>query len=94
MTTELAPIFKLRELCLATINPTFYKKNADVIHRASLAAQEYIFSGTSREYYAGLGNNFQNLPGYGAIYQKYDLNGNINPNLIMDLVWSFTSSKL
>lgn len=91
MNTELAPIFKLRELCLAVVNPVFYAKNADLIHRASLAAQEYIFSGASREYSTSMGSNFHDLPGYTAIYQKYDLTGHVNPNLVMDLVWSFRS---
>ena len=91
MNTELAPIFKLRELCLAAVNPKFYAKHADLIHRASLAAQEYIFSGASREYTTGIGTNFHNLPGYVKIHQDYDLTDKINPNLIMDLAWSFRS---
>lgn len=94
MTTELAPIFKLRELCLATVNPAFYDKNADVIRRASLAAQEYLFSGTSNEYKSYMGTNFHDLPGYRAIYTKYDLTDVTNKNLIMDLAWSFKSDKI
>lgn len=94
MTTELAPIFKLRELCLAVINPKFYAENADLIHRASLAAQEYVFSGASREYHAYMGNKFHDLPGYVKIHEKYDIADKVNPNLVMDLAWGFKSDCL
>lgn len=93
MTTELAPIFKLRELCLAMVNPAFYNKNADIIHRASLAAQDYLFSGTSNEYKSYMGTNFHDLPGYQEIYTKYGLTDKVNPNLVMDLAWSFKYDK-
>ena len=94
MNTELAPIFKLRELCLAVVNPKFYAKNADLIHRASLAAQDYIFSGASREYQTYMYRNFQSLPGYIAVNQKYDLTGKVNPNLVMDLTWGFKTDAI
>lgn len=94
MITELAPIFKLRELCLALINPNFYEKNADLIHRASLAAQEYAFSGASREYHAYMGNQFQDLPEYVKVHKKYEILDKVNPNLIMDLAWGFKSDCL
>ncbi len=89
MTTELAPIFKLRELCLALVNPKFYAKNADLIHRSSLAAQDYIFSGAAREYQSYMKSSFHALPGYVAVHHKYNLKDNVNPNLVMDLTWSF-----
>lgn len=91
MNAELTPIFKLRELCLAAVNPKFYEKHADLIHRASLAAQKYVLSGASREYMSHMANKFHDLPGYVKIHQDYDLTGKINPNLIMDLAWSFRS---
>ena len=89
--TELMPVLKLRELCLATVNPQFYAKHSDLIHRASLAAQDYIVSGASREYQSYMGNKFHELDGYVAVHQKYDLTEKVNPNLVMDLVWSFKS---
>ena len=94
MTTELVPIFKLRELCLAIVNPMFYKKNADVIRRASLAAQEYLFSGACNEYKSYMAHNFHDLPGYRAIYEKYNLSGLVNDGLIMDLTWAFRSDVI
>ena len=94
MNTQLAPIFKLRELCLALVNPKFYAKNADLIHRASLAAQEYISSGASREYHAYMGPNFKTLPGYVALHEKYELTNQVNPSLVMDLMWSFKSDAV
>ncbi len=94
MNTELVPIFKLRQLCLALVNPAFYAKNADLIYRASLAAQDYIFSGASREYQTYLKDNFQTLPGYVAVHQKYNLTGLVNPNLVMDLMWGFKTDNI
>ena len=86
---QLAPIFQLRELCLALLNPVFFARHANLIHRAALAAQEYVFSGASREYASCMGNKFQDLPKYKEIHTKYDLNDMVNPNLVMDLAWSF-----
>lgn len=94
MKIKLAPIFQLRELCLALLNPIFFAKHANLIHRAALAAQEYIFSGASREYMSYMGKQFHDLPEYRKIYDKYELNGIVNPNLVMDLAWSFRSDKL
>ena len=94
MNTELAPIFKLRELCLAVLNPAFFAKHANLIHRSALGAQEYVFSGASREYMSYMGNKFQDLPGYKKIYQKYDLTDVVNANLVMDLAWSFRTDSI
>ena len=94
MNSELAPIFKLRELCLAEVNPVFYKRNADLIHRASLAAQDYVLSGASREYNAYVNDSFMSLPGYIAVHTKYNLVDKVNPNLVMDLTWSFKTDLL
>ena len=105
MQTQLLPIFQLRELCLAAINPTFYKQNAELIRRSALAAQDYILNGIyHREYHTHIGRNFKHLPGYKEVHKKYDIPydpyntaGNptaINPGLVMDLAWSFNSDTI
>ena len=102
MQKQLLPIFQLRELCLAAINPTFYQQNATMIHNSSLAAQDYLLSGTyKREYQSHMGRNFKHLPGYRKIHEKYSIPYNphatdpdnkfINPGLVMDLAWSFNT---
>ncbi len=102
MQTQLLPIFQLRELCLAAINPVFYQQNATMIRNSSLAAQDYLLSGTyKREYHSHLGRNFKHLPGYRKIHEKYSIPYNpyatshddesINPGLVMDLAWSFNT---
>ncbi len=94
MNTELAPIFKLRELCLAVVNPAFFAKHANLIHRSALAAQDYIFSGASREYMSYMGTNFHDLPEYNKIHTKYDLDDRVNHSLVMDLAWSFRTDNI
>lgn len=94
MNTELAPIFKLRELCLAAVNPVFYAKHADLIHRSSLAAQAYVFSGKHNEYNTYMANNFHELEGYKSVHIEYELVGQVNPNLVMDLVFSFKHDRI
>lgn len=100
METKIVPIFQLRILCLQTINPVYYTNNKDMIIRATLAAQDYIFSGKFNEYNRTMGKNFENLPGYRAVHKKYQLrytyhnsttsrSVGVNPGLVMDLAYSF-----
>ena len=99
---ELSTIFHIRALLLREMNPRFYTQNADIIFRSSLAAQDYVMSGTyAKEHTAPAGRQvFKTLPGYIAIHQKYNLPYNpsasvrestvLHPGLVMDLAWAFT----
>lgn len=99
---NLVTIFQLRALLLREMNPRFYAQNADIILRSSMAAQDYVISGTyGKEYTAPVGRQaFRSLPGYIKVHNKYDLPYNSNasvreatvlhPGLVMDLAWAFT----
>ncbi len=99
---ELVSIFHIRALLLREMNPRFYAQNADIIFRSSLAAQDYVMSGTyAKEYTAPVGRQaFRSLPGYIAVHQKYNLpysptasvreSTTLHPGLVMDLAWAFT----
>ena len=53
---NLVTIFQLRALLLREMNPRFYAQNADIILRSSMAAQDYVMSGTyGKEYTAPVG---------------------------------------
>ncbi len=102
MQTELIPIFKLRDMCLARLNQRYYTKHADLIHRSALAAQDYVLSGTyASEYKSYMGRTFKQLPGYIAVHQKYNLPYDakastlsaqiLHPGLVMDLAWAFAT---
>ena len=104
METKLAPIFKLRTICLQKISPNYYKSHEALIKRTSLAAQDYVLSGKIYEYKPYMERNFKDLPEYIKIHEKYPLpftpdkivlpvNG-VNPGLVMDLSWSFEQDKL
>ena len=104
METKLAPIFKLRTICLQKISPNYYKSHEELIKRTSLAAQDYVLSGKIHEYKPSMERNFKDLPEYIKIHKKYSLpftpdkivlpvNG-VNPGLVMDLSWSFEQDKL
>ena len=54
MEQNLLPIYKLRMMFLEKINPTFFIKNADLIRRTSLAAQDYLLSGAISEIYLAI----------------------------------------
>lgn len=104
METKLSPIFMLRAQCLQKLNPYFYNKNDKLINASSLAAQDYVFSGTHMEYSKNMGLAFHHLPGYMAVHKKYNLPynpdsciipaGGIHPGLVMDLAWSFQQDAL
>ena len=101
MEQNLLPIYKLRMMFLEKINPTFFIKNADLIRRTSLAAQDYLLSGAYDEYKFMMGRHFRNLPGYIAVHKKYNLpynpyvmtpeNTTLNPGLVMDLANSLNT---
>lgn len=102
MQTELVPIFKLRETLLQMINPDFFASESALIHRSSLAAQDYVLSGAFAEYKPYMGRTFRHLAGYVAVHQKYFLPYNpyvtnertrLHPGLVMDLAWSFNTDR-
>ncbi len=103
METKLSPIFMLRAQCLQKLNPYFYNKNDKLINASSLAAQDYVFSGTHMEYSKNMGLAFHHLPGYMAVHKKYNLPynpdsciipaGGIHPGLVMDLATSFNQDQ-
>lgn len=104
MENKLLPIYALRIKLLEKINPEFFIKNADMIKRTSLAAQDYVLSGTYKEYNRSMGRTFKILPGYINVHKKYNLPYSpdtsalipdmpLNPGLVMDLAWSLTTDK-
>ena len=100
MKQKLLPIYELRIQLLRAMNPKFYTANADMIRRSSLAAQDYVLSGTYQEYDTRMGTLFKTLPGYINIHKKYHLPYNpestapINPGLVMDLAWSLRADMI
>ena len=95
METKLMPIFELRAMCLKTLSPQYYARNADLIRRTSLAAQDYVLSGDIYEINPVSWSSFKNLPGYTKVHAKYNLpyathanpfeSTGLNPGLVMDL---------
>ena len=97
MEQKLLPIYTLRIMFLEKLNPIFFSKNAELIYRTSMAAQDYFLSGAYKEYNNNMGHLFKTLPGYIAIHNKYNLPYDpysvkyaaiLNPGLVMDLTWS------
>lgn len=75
-----------------------------MIRRTSLAAQDYVLSGTCEEYDPRLGHMFKSMPGYINVHKKYHLPYNpnaispatatLNPGLVMDLAWSLRTDMI
>lgn len=103
METKLAPIFKLRIICLKQTNPQYYETHKKQIRNSSLAAQDYVLSGKIYEYRPYMEKNFKELPEYIKIHKKYSLpfkpdeiiltNNDVNSGLVMDLSWSFEKDR-
>ena len=104
METKLMPIFELRAMCLKTLSPQYYARNADLIRRTSLAAQDYVLSGDIYEINPVSWSSFKNLPGYTKVHAKYNLpytthanpfeSTGLNPGLVMDLAQALKTDEL
>ncbi|MBO8407086.1 MAG: hypothetical protein IAC77_01335 [Proteobacteria bacterium] len=104
METKLMPIFALRAMLLKRISPQSFARNADLIKRTSLAAQDYVRSGKFYEYDRRTGYAFRQLPGYIDVHKRYNIPYNpssspldagiVNPGLVMDLAWALNSDML
>lgn len=99
MDKKLVPIYELRVKLLEKLNPNFFKENYDLILRTSLAAQDYVLSGSYQEYDKRMGRTYKRLPGYIQVHKKYKIPynpeqltslvpGSVNSGLVMDLAWA------